>query len=578
MIKLFFVSILFFLVLDAKDNYLDIAQLGYEQYQDIFINGQVVQRATHNHKDCDIRYQIINSILSKYSRPFTMLDIGAAQGYYSFRAAFSYPKSAFVMIEGNNEHYPFVGSQLFDLCQANTSLNNIMMLNKALTIQHARRLSECEHFDVVLALNIIHWFGESWKEIVDIILNMGSNIIIETPPQEAIISDKSNQHRYEIENYLLSKNALVIGEVHRHTSDVSAKIYLIPAHKGFLERKTWLIPLMKEKTHLIEADFDKKSLFKKLNYPADTYQKNDWIPGINLVTFKMYNGTYPTSAMLKCLLADARDESHNDWMINNMILQGNKLQLVDFNDPTHNPGGPGGGYNASIQELYDNHRMLMDITDPIKIEHCFWNYLIRLPITNKARNKFVRSLIKKDDLVFEIGSAEDITINAQLYASHHAKVISVESDVENLDILHRFFDYNDQIIIIPKQLTDNVECSDNQVTLKELIDLYGVPAYCAFNIEDSEFIILQIKEPFKCISFPFTMTNVGALERCVRHLASLGYQYFDFSCRQIPLYMLADWEGAEAMPDKIKECAQKDHEGSSLCGFVYARMENVTEA
>ena len=47
-----------------------------------------------------------------------------------------------------------------------------------------QKLSECEHFDVVLALNIIHWFPSEWMKIADAILAMGDNIIIETPPQE----------------------------------------------------------------------------------------------------------------------------------------------------------------------------------------------------------------------------------------------------------------------------------------------------------------------------------------------------------------------------------------------------------
>lgn len=555
-------------------NYLDIAKLGYEQYQDIFINGEVVQKATGNHKDCDARYQIINSFLSNYKRPFTMLDIGASQGYYSFRAAFAHPESVFVMLEGNNKSYPLSGSQLLDLCKANTSLNNIVLLNKELTIQDAKRLSECEHFDVVLALNIIHWFKSSWKQIADIILNMGSHIIVETPPQEpTVVSAENNALRREIEEYLLNKNAQAIGQVPRHTSETMATLYLLSSHKDFLERKTWITPLLTEKTHVIEADFNQKKLHKKVNYPTDAYQTNDWVPGINLITFKMYHGAYPTADTLKTLLSGIRDQSHNDWMINNMILQGNKLQLIDFNDPTHNPGGPGGGNNASIQVIFDNHAQLMDITDPVKVEHYFWNYLIRLPIKYRARNRFVKQLIKKDDLVFDVGSAEGI--NTQLYVSHHAKVISVESDINKLDVLHKSFDYNDQIVIIGKRLIDQGKHSENEVTLQELIDLYGTPQYCALNVENSESILFQLGSSIKCISFPFEMANIESTDKCVKHLMGLGYQSFNFSCREIPLFMLTDWENAESIMDKIKECAQKDHESNLLRGFVYARMAAV---
>lgn len=552
-----------------KANYIDIAKLGYEQYQDIFVNGKIIQKANNNHVHCDIRYQIINNFLNKYDRPFTVLDIGASQGYYTFKAATEYPKSVFIMIESNNRHYPLVGQQLFELCKANNLLNNIILLNKVVKVEDLKMLSECEHFDVILALNIIHWFDDSWKEITDTILNMGNHIIIETPPQETIINSKNNQLRKEIEEYLLNKKAQIIGEVPRHTSDTKSKIYLISKNKSHLQRKTWLLPPLKEKNYLIEADFKRKKLTKKVDYPENSYQTSDWIPGINLITFKMYHGIYPTSEMLKNLLHTIRDNTHNDWMINNMILQGNKLKLIDFNDPTHNPGGPGGGNNASIPVLFDNHIKLMDINDPQKIEHYFWNYLIRYPIKNRSRNRFVKSLIKKNDLVFDIGAQEGI--NTQVYASNHAKVISIESNLVKADILHRNCDYNDQIIIISKKITDKISHSKNKITLNELTDIYGVPDYCSLNTLNYEKIILQMHTPIKCLSFPFSMTNVKSIKKCLKHLENLDYKYFNFSCRDIPLFMIESWTKADTLVEKLQECMQKDHADDLLQGLIYAK-------
>lgn len=355
--------------IETKYSYLDIAKLGYEQYQDIFINGEVVQRANYNHNDCSVRYELLNTILSNYNRPFTMLDIGASQGYYSFRAAFSYPDSVFVMIEGNNKHYPLIGSQLLDLCKANSSLNNIIFLNKLLEIEDVRRLSECEHFDVVVALNIIHWFGDSWKNITDCILKMGSIIVIETPPQEPGLSHGDSLIRDGIEQYLLSKGARILGKVPRHTSNsIMSTIYVVESNKNYLERKTWLTPLLAEKTHMIIIDFNQKKLHKKVDYPANTYLISDWIPGINLVTFKMYSGAFPTADKLKSLLFTVRDEFHNDWLINNMVLQGNKLSLIDFNDPSHKPIDSGVRNISFEGNIFENHLKLMDVSDPAIVE------------------------------------------------------------------------------------------------------------------------------------------------------------------------------------------------------------------
>ena len=93
-------------------DFIDITQHGYEQYQDIIINNCLIKPAstkiqgqTINH-DCTTRYRIIKNILDQYKRPFTMLDIGASQGYYSFKTAYDFPKAVCVMIEGDNASIP----------------------------------------------------------------------------------------------------------------------------------------------------------------------------------------------------------------------------------------------------------------------------------------------------------------------------------------------------------------------------------------------------------------------------------------------------------------------------------------
>lgn len=315
MIKIFiyFFTNIFFVVTNLY-GFLDIAKLGHEQYQDIIINNQVVKPANYNHKHCDTRYQIIKKVLDRYKRPFTMLDIGASQGYYSFRTAFNY-NCVCVMIEGNNKYHPLIGSQLLDLCKANTSLTNIIFLNKQVVISDLKRLSECEHFDVVLAMNIIHWFSEQWQEITDAILNMGDNIIIEVPPKENIpyLRDK-------IDNYLKSKNASILGYAPRHLdTKLNTTFYLIERSKKELLRKTWNWPQLTKNIYEIKSNYTEKYLIKHKDKKQKI--KTNWVPGINLLTFKMYNGAFPEQSTIKENLLKITDQSNNS-----MILQGcNKL-------------------------------------------------------------------------------------------------------------------------------------------------------------------------------------------------------------------------------------------------------------
>lgn len=378
---IFILSFVLFFDVYAYD-FLDITKFGYEQYQDIVINGKVVKEATRKHgkRDCEGRFEIIDeNVLSRYTRSFTMLDIGASQGYYSLRAANKYSDSVFVMIEGNNRHYPKIGDQILSICKCNTELDNIILLNKQIVVKDLKRLGECEYFDVILLLNIAHWFGDQWKDLLDYVIRMGDNIIIENPPQEpAIASKQSNQLRKKIEDYVLSKGAKIIGKVKRHTSNTFSNVYLLKNDKDYyLTRKTWLMPKLKRKSHCISSNFKKKIFFKEIDHRSGLIMKSDWLSGINLITFKMYNGSYPSNELIKENMIQLSSFPSNDWMPNNMIIQGVKLVMVDTDDPNR----------CTIFEKYKLKKILnlLDINDPKEFKKFFWENLIgvsRRPLFN----------------------------------------------------------------------------------------------------------------------------------------------------------------------------------------------------
>ena len=352
--------------------FLDITKYGHEQYQDIIIDNLVVKKASGNHCSSEIRYEVIRKVLDKYRRPFDMLDIGASQGYYSFRAAHDYD-CVCVMLEGNNPEYPKVGTQLLDLCEANHSLGNIILLNKMIIPEDLKRLSECENFDVVLALNIIHWFGSRWKEVADAILGMGRSIIIETPPQEKHASQEQNDLRNRIEKYLLFMDARMLGEVPRHTTaHEMAKIYLIESEKNRLAKKQWLSPKSPDNDNFITSNYHVKTITK---FPPHSrgITVREWKPGINLMTYLMYGGAYPSRKRVMEALRRIQEPDHNDWTVNNMILQGDQLSLIDWDDPVH---GPDGGRWMTPRVL-NAHLHLVGLREPRKIEHYFWNHLIK---------------------------------------------------------------------------------------------------------------------------------------------------------------------------------------------------------
>lgn len=149
-------------------------------YQDIFINGQTIRQGENI---CSQRHELIKPILDQYAgNPFTVLDIGAAQGYFSFRIAYDYPLSYSTMIEGE-QLYEYKGmlSILYDL----NNFKNIKHINKQITLQDIQLLNKENHYDVVLAFLVLHQLQYtqhlSEEVLLEEVLKLGDNVILELP-------------------------------------------------------------------------------------------------------------------------------------------------------------------------------------------------------------------------------------------------------------------------------------------------------------------------------------------------------------------------------------------------------------
>lgn len=322
-------------------SYTDITKHGYELYQDVFINGKTVQKGVRN---CKERYDVIKSIVSKYKRPITVLDLGASQGYFSLRIAHDFPHATCVMVEGDNGSYPLTARQLSEICQENTQLNNIIFLRRKFTLQDLQRLGECEHFDVVLAFNIIHHFPQDWNQVAQAIFNLGDTILIENPPVEPVAAPWSNHIRKGVSNMILAQGGRRIAQVERHTSkDRKSNIFLMNNNKTHIFRTMWFAPRVDtpgayripKGPYVIKSNFHQKHLVKTDHYPRKKVVSIPWKRGINLMTYKMLNGVFPRPPQIKQAIRNLSTIKSNDWMPNNMIMQGRNIEMIDTNDPAH---------------------------------------------------------------------------------------------------------------------------------------------------------------------------------------------------------------------------------------------------
>lgn len=294
-----------------------------EIYQDILINGAIVKEGV---KNCDKREPYIDDLLNKYERPFTVLDIGSSQGYFSIKIAINYPHAHCVMIEGD------ATNKLPQICELNSSLHNLVVLEKFITVEELRELGQCEHFDVVLAFNVIHHFKGRWQEAIDALLTLGDNILIETPPIGCHTAANSSIIPLIVQYLDEHTPAQVIGKVPRYgrlglpgPDQKYANLYLAQMHKNVLPKSTWGTSHLRY--YAIHSTFAEKTLFKPRINKIIT-----WKPGINLWTFKYLNGVYPYRSHINQEIQRLAKLPHGDFVPWNMIVQGDHLELIDWDD------------------------------------------------------------------------------------------------------------------------------------------------------------------------------------------------------------------------------------------------------
>ena len=296
-------------------------------YNDIRINGKTL---SSGYRDSEKRYDEIFKFCKKFNRPISVLDLGAAEGYFTFRLSEDF-SGVFIAVESNPQR------KLLELCIKNNN-QNILLLDKQMNLKHLKNLKEVQHFDIILALNVIHHFDEPFQYVLDTLISMCSFCFMEHPNSLEDNSTK-NSHRLKSEKMnlekfkprLLNKNQSGLGN---------------PANKK-LERNMWLLENTQSKT--IDRGWrgaskycDQFGLGTEINIQSDfneinvnyglRNEKRNWIQGVDLRTFLEYNGVYPTTEKIIDLIDKIEIDNAQDLGPHNLILNGKKLFLIDQND------------------------------------------------------------------------------------------------------------------------------------------------------------------------------------------------------------------------------------------------------
>ena len=298
-----------------------------DTYNDIRIKGKTISTGYRNSEE---RYEEIFKFCKQFNRPISVLDLGAAEGYFTFRLAEDF-SGVFIAVESNPER------KLLELCIKNNN-HKVLLLDKQMNLKNLKNLKEVQHFDIVLALNIIHHFDEPFQDVLDTLVSMSSFCFMEHPNPLENDSTKNSQRlekeKLKLDSFepiLLNKNESGLG------NSVNQK----------LERNLWLLQNMQSKTidrgwrgadkydeqfgpgnHIsIESNFDKIDIDYGLRD-----EKRMWIQGIDLRTFLENNGVYPTNDEILNLINNLKIDNAKDLGPHNLILNGESLFPIDQDD------------------------------------------------------------------------------------------------------------------------------------------------------------------------------------------------------------------------------------------------------
>lgn len=285
-------------------------------YQDVLDKqGQVIKSGE---RECAVRFEALRGLLNRYTRPFTVLDLGAAQGYFGLRIAASYPACA-VMVDQD-------AGLIRSL--ARVEQPRTIGFRTRITAEDLQRLATCEHFDVVLCLNVLHHFAK-WPAVLDAVFQLGDHVVIETPPPEE--RGACNQGAITpIYTALLQHRPHVLGYAPTHTGpEMRALWYFARPGRG-LTRSYWDTPNgVSFGTCEIQSSFVAKRISMVRKKEA-----RDWIPGINLRTYQRWGGAYPAPSAVARLIdaVPVPTVTHGDIRPWNFVFDGSRVTLIDWQD------------------------------------------------------------------------------------------------------------------------------------------------------------------------------------------------------------------------------------------------------
>jgi hypothetical protein len=262
--------------------------------------------AIFKHENLDA---MLEDFLAQFKRPVTVLEITDTQQFYTFSCAERH-KGVFVLLSQ--------AEKIDSIKKKVQEYNNIVLVHpKEFSTSSLVQLASCEHFDVTL----VHDWSALQKNpyILSALLGLGDYLIIEVPYgfAERYIAEDLKDKIFCREGHSFGKERIYFKNLKRSLG--KARWYMTASAQA------------RQPSYTIVSNFTEKKLVKGAHKKT-----SDWVPGINLVTAIMLNVVYPNNAILRANIKRFREIDHNDPVMGNMIVQGERVVLIDFADSRRN--------------------------------------------------------------------------------------------------------------------------------------------------------------------------------------------------------------------------------------------------
>jgi hypothetical protein len=138
-------------------------------YQDKWLKGEVVQEG---YRECAERYKAVKRVCDDLKPDFTVCDIGANFCYFGIRLTEDFPQCRVMAFE-------FHAFKRRAAHLKKSGADRVTLINHKVHIGDLRMMSRCCHFDLVLALSVLHHMDGRFEERLRLLRSLGDKIIIE---------------------------------------------------------------------------------------------------------------------------------------------------------------------------------------------------------------------------------------------------------------------------------------------------------------------------------------------------------------------------------------------------------------